>query len=58
MPETHPSEATAAAAAPAALAAAQALVEEPDYLLGCECADPALQIERWRQECGVAGASG
>ena len=21
-----------------------------DYALGCECADPSLQIERWMQE--------
>jgi len=23
---------------------------DEDLPLGCECADPALQIERWRQE--------
>lgn len=23
---------------------------DDDIPLGCECADPALQIERWRQE--------
>jgi len=22
-------------------------VEDPDYPLGCECADPSLQIEMW-----------
>lgn len=24
-----------------------------DFALGCECADPALQIERWMQEAGT-----
>lgn len=23
---------------------------DDDLALGCECADPSLQIERWRQE--------
>lgn len=33
--------------------------EDFDYALGCECADPALQIERWGQEAlgGAAEAS-
>jgi hypothetical protein len=32
--------------------------EDFDYALGCECADPALQIERWGQEAlGSAEAS-
>jgi hypothetical protein len=26
------------------------LSEDEDLALGCECADPALQIERWGQE--------
>ena len=30
--------------------------EDCDYALGCECADPSLQIERWGQEIG--GSSG
>lgn len=34
---------------------AGASVEEFDFALGCECADPALQIERWGQE--AAGGS-
>ena len=25
-------------------------VDDFDYALGCECADPSLQIERWMQE--------
>lgn len=28
--------------------------DDMDYALGCECADPSLQIERWRQEAGGA----
>jgi hypothetical protein len=36
---------------PAALAgAAHWLAIDDDVALGCECADPALQIERWGQE--------
>jgi hypothetical protein len=27
-----------------------AAFDDPDFALGCECADPALQIERWSQE--------
>lgn len=27
---------------------------EDDIALGCECADPALQIERWSLEAGEA----
>ena len=26
------------------------LSEQDDLALGCECADPALQIERWQYE--------
>lgn len=26
------------------------LGEDDDYALGCECANPALQIERWGQD--------
>lgn len=51
MPELQPSLPAADGAPAAALAAAHLVVEDPDYALGCECADPALQIERWRQEC-------
>jgi hypothetical protein len=36
---------------PAALAGAAHWLEiDDDVALGCECADPALQIERWGQE--------
>ena len=27
--------------------------EEEDVALGCECADPSLQIEVWRQEAAA-----
>ena len=26
------------------------LADDEDFVLGCECANPALQIERWGQE--------
>ena len=26
------------------------LMDQDDLALGCECADPSLQIERWQQE--------
>ena len=32
------------------------LAENVDAL-GCECANPMLQIERWLQECGQAAAT-
>ena len=31
------------------------LEEEFGFALGCECADPALQIERWMYEAREAG---
>jgi hypothetical protein len=30
---------------------------DEDLALGCECADPTLQIERWRQEVAPFPAS-
>lgn len=47
MPEMQPSTPTAAAM-PVVIDAAPAF--DDDYALGCECADPSLQIERWGQE--------
>lgn len=53
MPEIQPSApAQVAAALPAADAAGW--LDDADFALGCECADPALQIERWRQEASSA----
>ncbi|NML44953.1 hypothetical protein HHL11_14435 [Ramlibacter sp. G-1-2-2] len=49
MPELQPNEPAGAGVPPALLMAA---VPETDfdYALGCECADPALQIDWWRDE--------
>ena len=57
MPEMQPSM-PSSAAMPMALDAI-ASSEDFDYALGCECANPALQIERWGQEAtgGSAEAS-
>lgn len=48
MPEMH-SSVPSAAAMPVVF---ETLLrpEDCDYPLGCECADPALQIERWSLE--------
>lgn len=29
--------------------------DDADYAFGCECADPALQIERWHESLGEGG---
>ncbi len=49
MPDLQPNM-PPAATMPVVLDAAPA--DDFDYALGCECADPALQIERWMQESG------
>lgn len=55
MPEPQPHPTLAAPAlAPAALVAHDLAEEDLDYALGCECADPSLQIERWTQERAAA----
>ena len=47
MPDIQPSmPATPVTAVDVAAAAS----EDFDFALGCECADPSLQIERWMQE--------
>lgn len=28
-------------------------IEEQDFAIGCECANPGLQIETWRHETGA-----
>jgi hypothetical protein len=53
MPDIQPS--MPSAAMPAAVDGAAVPVFDDDLALGCECADPALQIERWAQE--ARGAS-
>jgi hypothetical protein len=57
MPEMQPSMPSAAAMS--MVIDASSSTEDFDYALGCECADPALQIERWGQEAagGSADAS-
>lgn len=52
MPEMQPSVPTPSAI-PAAIAV-PASFEDYDIALGCECADPALQIERWSVEAREA----
>lgn len=53
MPDMQPS--TQSAAMPVVIDAAPAF-DDFDYALGCECADPSLQIERWTQEARVGSA--
>lgn len=48
MPEMQPST-PSPAVLPGGLDAAPG-AEDIDFALGCECADPALQIERWSLE--------
>ena len=50
MPDLQPSV-PSANPVPVVLEAVSAH-EDFDFALGCECADPALQIERWMQEAG------
>lgn len=52
MPELQPST-PAAAALPVVLDAGTAF-DDADYALGCECADPSLQIERWGEAPGAS----
>lgn len=49
MPELHTNEPAGAVVPPAILVAA-APDAEFDYALGCECADPTLQIDWWQAE--------
>ena len=51
MPEMHLTD-PAFAGAPPSFAA---VVEDSEYALGCECANPMLQIERWSLESAPAG---
>jgi len=54
MPEMQPSV-PAAPATPVFAEAPASGFEDADYALGCECADPALQIAWWGQEARGAG---
>ena len=40
---------TQSAAAPVMMDLAGNASDDFDYALGCECADPTLQIEQWQQ---------
>ncbi len=50
MPELHPTDPAAAGVPPGVFVAAE---DDFDFALGCECADPALQIERWAHEAAL-----
>lgn len=51
MFSTHPSARQAASQSSNVIdVAARWLSDQDDLALGCECADPTLQIERWQQE--------
>lgn len=50
MPDTQPTLPSATTLPPPPAAVEAAAPEDADFALGCECADPALQIERWMQE--------
>jgi hypothetical protein len=51
MTEMQPTTQSSAAAMPVMMDSfASSAFDDSDYPLGCECADPSLQIERWGQE--------
>ena len=54
MPDMQSSMPSAAAMPPGLQATLPASSDEFDYALGCECADPALQIESWVHEARSA----
>jgi hypothetical protein len=56
MPDMQPSM-PSAASQPGQDASLPAKCDEFDDALGCECAYPALQIERWAQEARLAEAN-
>ena len=55
MPDMQPTPTPAANHAQGLDAAMHWPAEDPDIALGCECADPALQIERWQHEMLAGG---
>ena len=50
MPEMQPSVPATPVPMPMLAEAPAGAMDDPDYALGCECADPALQIAYWGQE--------
>ena len=53
MPELHSSVPHAGASTPLPLEALARIADDLDVALGCECANPALQIDRWDAECAA-----
>lgn len=60
MPQSHPAVPATAPMSPGSMLEAipRTFMDDPEIPLGCECADPSLQIERWRQEAPGAGEPG
>lgn len=58
MPDPQPVPNPPAALASGTVEAASRWLRDDDIPLGCECADPALQIERWLAELPGPAASG
>jgi hypothetical protein len=58
MPEPHLPIPAQPAMPPGTVEAVARWVDDADIALGCECADPALQIERWSQEFLAGSAEG
>ena len=57
MSQQRPNHPGASPAATAGNTPVQCLFDDDDVVLGCESANPALQIERWGQEVApVTGA--
>ena len=54
MPDIQPSSSAPQTASPVFVQATPQLAD--DVALGCECADPHLQIERWDQESAGPGS--
>lgn len=53
MPEFNDPAPADSALAPGAALHAAGFADPDDVALGWECANPALQIERWHQEAGA-----
>lgn len=53
MPEMQTTDPSSAGLPAGAMVMAVPADTDFDYALGCECADPALQIERWSLEAGL-----
>ena len=58
MPEMQPSAPASSAAMAPMLDLPASTPEESDYPLGCECANPALQIAWWGEEARPSASEG